>query len=128
MQDLFTGVRGRDVLRSSLSPVYLSGSPLVGANLTGADLRDATLDKAVFQWADLYQANIATAELQRLASTGALIGGHDARRLSTLSGPATGGSRVQEAPGKRTGAEGARLGRLELACWSSRLVYAEELS
>jgi hypothetical protein len=69
MQDLFTGVRGRDVLRSSLSPLYLSGSLLVGANL-----RDTTLDNAVFQWADLYQANIATAELQRLASTGALIG------------------------------------------------------
>jgi hypothetical protein len=59
---------------TDLTEADLSGSLLVGANLTGADLGDAILNNTVFQWANLYQANITTAELQRLASTGALIG------------------------------------------------------
>ena len=59
---------------TDLTEADLSGSLLVGANLTGADLGDAILNNTVFQWANLYQANITTAELQRLANTGALIG------------------------------------------------------
>jgi hypothetical protein len=123
MQDLFTGVRGRDVLRSSLSPVYLSGSLLVGANL-----RDATLDNAVFQWADLYQANIATAELQRLASTGVLIGAMMPDGSRPYPVPPQAEAEFRKHPESELAQREREVGRLELACWSSRLVYAEELS
>jgi hypothetical protein len=123
MQDLFTGVRGRDVLRSSLSPLYLSGSLLVGANL-----RDATLDNAVFQWADLYQANIATAELQRLASTGALIGAMMPDGSRPYPVPPQAEAEFRKHPESELAQREREVGRLELACWSSRLVYAEELS
>jgi hypothetical protein len=43
-------------------------------SVIGADLGGATLDNAVFQWANLYQANITDDVLHRLVTSGALMG------------------------------------------------------
>ncbi len=59
---------------ADLTEADLSGSLLVGADLTDADLSGAILDNATLLWANLYQAQIATAEVRRLANSGALIG------------------------------------------------------